>query len=136
VKGHDHHLYLALLEEAKYFQIRRLEEWLGGKKYLSALNIRYSAREVEGIPRLENTDIDLSFYPEWVTKKVYICPRGFYRHEGKPNACGRDCRKAQGDADDIYREDLSLKVLVVEKQIVFESNDCLAWGGNSPDVER
>jgi hypothetical protein len=31
VIGHDHTLYLALLEEVKHFQIPRLENWLKGK---------------------------------------------------------------------------------------------------------
>ncbi|KAI9773729.1 MAG: hypothetical protein M1839_002027 [Geoglossum umbratile] len=31
LKGHDHALYLALLEEAKYFQIARLAKWLEEK---------------------------------------------------------------------------------------------------------
>ena len=49
VKGHDHTLYLALLEEAKYFQVPRLVNWLRGKGYLQAIKIRYSADELDGI---------------------------------------------------------------------------------------
>lgn len=37
MKGHDHALYLALLEEARYFQIPRLETWLSSKSYLDAV---------------------------------------------------------------------------------------------------
>jgi len=33
-KGHNHALYLALWEEAKYFQISRLEHWLKSKRLL------------------------------------------------------------------------------------------------------
>lgn len=139
IKGHDHHLYLALLEEAKFFQIMQLEEWLEKKQYLHALKIKYSATEVEGTQDLQiprSTDMDLNFYPAWGTRKVYICPQGFYVHRGKPHACGRDCKKAQGDADDTYEEEPVLRVLVLEKQIVFDVHACLAGRGNALDVER
>jgi BTB/POZ domain-containing protein KCTD9 len=138
IKGHHHHLYLALLEEAKYFQIRQLEEWLEKKQYLYALKIRYSATDVEGTQDLQlsrSTNMDLEFYPEWGSKKMYICPRGIYVHRGNPNACGRDCRRAQGDADDIYEEEPVLRVLVVEKQIVFDTHACLSAGEKLLDVE-
>jgi BTB/POZ domain-containing protein KCTD9 len=34
IRGHDHGLYRALLEEARYFQIDRLENWLSDKSYI------------------------------------------------------------------------------------------------------
>jgi hypothetical protein len=37
VKGHDHALYFALLKEAQYFQIPKLESWLRGRNYLQAV---------------------------------------------------------------------------------------------------
>lgn len=122
-------MYLALLEEAKYFQIAQLEEWLENKQYLRAVKIEYSATEVEGTKELQlprSTDIELEYYPTWGTKKVYICPRGIYVHRGNPCACGRACRSAQGDADDIYEEERVLRVLVVEKQTIFDAQACLA----------
>jgi hypothetical protein len=125
-------LYHVLLEEAKYFQITQLEEWLEKKQYLHALKVRHFATEVEGTQDLQisrSTDMDLKFYPAWGAKKVYICPRGIYGHRGKPHACGRDCRKAQGDVDDTYEEEPVLRVLVVEKQTVFDVHACLAGRG-------
>jgi hypothetical protein len=61
MKGHDYSLYLALLEETKYFQIPRLEEWLEKKQYLYALKIKYSATEIEGTQDLQiprSTDME------------------------------------------------------------------------------
>ena len=122
-KGHNYALYLNLLEEAKFFQITRLEEWLEKKQYFSALKTTYSVTEVEGTGELSkerNTDVELEHLPVWSIRKVYICPRGIYVHRGNPNACGRDCRRAQGDADDIYEEESSLRTLVVEKKTVLD----------------
>ena len=39
-RGHDYALYLSLLEEARYFGICRLEEWLANKRYLDVFEIR------------------------------------------------------------------------------------------------
>ncbi len=129
MKGHDYALYLALLEEAKYFQITRLKDWLEKKQYLLTLKTKYSATEIEGAEALHatlGTDMEVEYFPAWSTKKVYICPRGIYVHRGNPRACGRDCRKAQGDADDIYDEEPVLRTLVLEKQAVFDVQTCLA----------
>lgn len=47
-KGHNHALYAALLEEAKYFQIPRLEKWLDERRYLQAVNVKYSTPAARG----------------------------------------------------------------------------------------
>ena len=46
-KGHDFALYQALLEEAKYFAIERLEKWLCERKYLKIVEIHYLATETQ-----------------------------------------------------------------------------------------
>ena len=129
MKGHDYALYLALLEEAKYFQITRLTDWLEQKRYLLTLKTKYSVTEIEGTAALNTTlgtDMEVKYFPMWGTKKVYICPRGIYVHRGNPRACGRDCMKALGDADDTYDEEAVLRTLVVEKQTtVFDVQTCL-----------
>jgi len=58
MKGHNHALYLALLEEAKYFRIPRLQNWLKGKGFLQARKIRYSMNEVEGTSWSESRSTD------------------------------------------------------------------------------
>ena len=111
-KGHDYGTYLALLEEAKYFGIMRLVNWLEQKQYLQAIKSVYSGEELEGTDgfrKTRGTDVELEWYPTWRIKKVYICPRGIYVHRGNPGACGRACRRRQGDCDDMYDEELVLK---------------------------
>lgn len=123
-KGHDHMLYLALLEEARYFQISRLQEWLENKRYLYALSVECSVDEVEGTPCTTtlSTDMGLEYYPRWGTKKVYVCP---HAHSGQPGACGRQCMKAKGDAEPVYDEEPMLRLLEVKKRIVFDMQDCV-----------
>lgn len=127
-KGHDHALYLALLEDARYFQIARLQEWLENKRYLNALSVECSIEEDEGTPCRTTLSMDTSvkYYPEWGTKKVYVCPRGIYVHRGQPGACGRRCLKARGDADAVYDEEPVSRWLVVKKRTVFDMQACVA----------
>ncbi|KAF2273210.1 uncharacterized protein EI97DRAFT_496147 [Westerdykella ornata] len=127
-KGHDYGMYLALLEEAKYLDITRLVDWLEKKQYLHAIKTKVSSKEVEGTDQLcatRESNVDLRWHPTWVTRKVYICPRRIYAHRGDARACGRYCRKAQGDADDIYEDELVLRALVTEKQVIFDGNACV-----------
>jgi len=129
VKGHDYAQYLALLEEAKYFQISRLEDWLEKKRYLRAFSMKHSATEIEGVAEIDTnvgTDVDVEYYPMQGTKKSYVCPRRITLHMDNEGACGRLCRNAQGDADDVYEDEPVLRTLVVKKQIVFDMQACLA----------
>jgi hypothetical protein len=84
------------------------------------LTVEYSFEEIEGSPSPTAlpTDIGMEYHPRWGSKKVYVCPRGVYVHMGKPGACGRQCMKAQGDADAVYDEEPVMRVLVVEKRTV------------------
>ena len=58
---------------------------------------------LEGLDISRNTDIELEFYPEWSTKKLYVCPREMKVHKRKPDTCGKDCKRAKSDADDTQR---------------------------------
>ncbi|KAF2136044.1 uncharacterized protein K452DRAFT_345156 [Aplosporella prunicola CBS 121167] len=125
-KGHDYALYSALLEEARYFQIDRLEDWLESKRYLSAVTARYSATELEGVWNLStDTDVDVQYYPTWGIKKTYICPRGICVHRGKPESCGRGCRRVQGGEEDKYDEEPIVRTLVIRRWLTFNREACL-----------
>ena len=127
-KGHDHALYLALLEEARYFQIMRLIDWLEKRHYYQALKIERTADVVDGIETLcetRSTEFDVEYYPAWKAKQVYLCPRGIFAHRGDPQACGKACRKVQGDADDAYEEEHILQVVVIRKRTVLNNQACL-----------
>lgn len=41
-QSHDYAMYLALLGEAKYFGISKLEDWIQNERYLAAVRVRYS----------------------------------------------------------------------------------------------
>lgn len=129
VKGHDYALYFALLQEAKYFQITKLVGWLETKRYLSAVKVKHWATEIEGVGSIHATveaDAEVKYYPALDKEKIYVCPRRLFVHRGKPGACGKDCRRAQGNAEDIYDEEPVFRTLVVREQTVFDGEACLA----------
>lgn len=124
--GHNHALYLALLEEAKYFQIPRLERWLKGNRFLQAIKIRYSVEELEGTSWAETraTDEYVEYHPRWQTRKVYICPRGICSHRGNPRACGRQCMNAKSNEGNIFEDEQFLTTLIIRKQTVIDQAIC------------
>jgi hypothetical protein len=128
-RGHDYALYAALLEEAKIFQIPRLETWLQTQGYLDAVKLETSAVELEGCPELEtrlSTDRWTEYHPGWATRQVYVCPRGVFVHRGNPGACGKQCASAWGNNGDVFEEELFMRTLVVTKRIVFDMKACTA----------
>ncbi|GAB1317180.1 BTB domain-containing protein [Madurella fahalii] len=131
-KGHDYHLYLSLLEEARYFQIPRLEDWLQKKRYLDAVRADITAEQHDDNPSFWHerltvpVDATMEYYPSWGTKKVYICPRGIFQHRGRPEACGRRCETARGESSDKFEEEPCLRVLTTKRVIVFDPDICVA----------
>ncbi|KAF7901774.1 uncharacterized protein EAF01_007073 [Botrytis porri] len=125
-KGHDHALYLALLGEARYFQIARLENWLQNKRYLYAVRIYSSVEELNDLwSESLSTEEIVEYRPRWDTKQVYICPRGLGVHRGNSNACGRQCERARGDSEYIYENEPVLKTLVIRKKLVVDQAACM-----------
>jgi BTB/POZ domain-containing protein KCTD9 len=118
-KGHDHALYLALLEEAKYFQIPRLERWIEDRTYLEAVKIKYSTTELDGantVAETTRTDTEIGhpFYVKGGVSKVYGCPYGTYPHE---------CSSICGSGGPVEYKQI-LKTLVIGKTIVLDRDLC------------
>ncbi|KAF4627894.1 hypothetical protein G7Y89_g10259 [Cudoniella acicularis] len=122
--GHDHALYLALLQEARYFGIERLEEWLEEKKYLEGVKVSYSVEQRQGMWNFESgkdddvVDVRISS----ATKKVYICPRNIFVHRGDPDRCGHQCvkqREKMGGAW-LFEDEVVWVTGVVRKRVVVD----------------
>jgi hypothetical protein len=114
-KGHNHALYLALLEETKYFQIPRLEHWLKGKRFLQAIKIRYFADELEGHlgRKLE------AWMNMWNITRSGRQGRCTFAHVEslfivvtRVHVAGS--MNAQGDAENVYEDEQILKTLVIQ----------------------
>lgn len=109
--GHDHHRYLSLLEEARYFQISRLEQWLIRKRYLDAVRVEttlsqkwFGQEESFSFPYVMPAGATRECHLHVGTKNVYLCPRGIEHHRGSPGSCGRQCENARANR----REELGI----------------------------
>lgn len=127
-KGHDYARYLVLLEQARYFQLVSLEDWIEGKRYLNAVKVE---RWIEVLESPEDTIVEttngnerVDDYPQWKTENVYVCPRGLAKHRGNPGGCGKACEKARGDAQWIFEDEEILKVVRKHEKVVFDHSVC------------
>jgi BTB/POZ domain-containing protein KCTD9 len=93
VNGHNHVLYSTLLEEARFFDIDRLEKWLSEKKYLEAVKIVQSVAETDNLNKLATTvngDVEIVYHPAWKKVRVYYCPDERPNHYN-PGDCRHLC---------------------------------------------
>lgn len=128
IKGHEYALYLAVLEQARYFGVEPLQKWLEGQKYLQAVKVVLEARvleDAEAVSGSAGSNVRTEHHVTWKSRKVYVCPRGLGRHRGNPYACGRSCRNARGDDDDEYEDEEVPQVLEVRKMTVLDPKMCV-----------
>lgn len=133
--GHDFARYVAVLEQAQFFGVEPLRVWLEGRKYLAAVKVERVGRVVEvevdgsvvgGLTKeVVGGNVAVEQHVGFVTRKVYVCPRDIGVHRGDRNACGRDCRRAQGDADDEYEDEAVVKVFEVRKTTTLDPKMCV-----------
>ncbi|EON67784.1 hypothetical protein W97_07039 [Coniosporium apollinis CBS 100218] len=126
-KGHDHAMYLALMKEAEYYQIEPLRRWIEDKSYRTAVVVWYSVkvcRNYDGSNELFPSNHEIQHIPFFEEEQVYICPRGIALHRGRPGACGKQCKKVQGDTEDIYVTEEVLKMVVIEKRTTILRDSC------------
>ncbi|KAK5632171.1 hypothetical protein RRF57_007885 [Xylaria bambusicola] len=134
---YDYAKYAALLGEAQYFGIPKLEAWIQKQGYLDAVQIQYNFDVVEdienGYSMTTTMDRTLNFSFISRIKKVYQCPRGISLHEGRPDKCGRQCSAARGESEPEYEDTQIVTAIAVKSQYIFKPKACL---GARVDLER
>ncbi|KAI0384476.1 BTB/POZ protein [Hypomontagnella monticulosa] len=125
----EHAKYLALLADARYFGIRRLEEWIQKMRYLDIVHIQKSilVREIRfpgsiDLIKASPTTSRLDVSTSWVTKQIYVCPKGQPGHRGDVDECNRRCRI---DHAGHYESVTALQAVVVETNMWFNSAVCM-----------
>ncbi|KAK6820249.1 hypothetical protein RU639_007619 [Aspergillus parasiticus] len=127
--GHNYSLYLQLLQEARYFGIDGLQEWLEQEKYLQAVKIERSVKvlDIQKAEALETrlANVEEQYFPNWGTRQVSVCPNGLGRHRDNPGLCGKKCVRVQGHEEAIYEDEPALiGMVVVENKVVFDMKQC------------
>jgi hypothetical protein len=123
-KGHDYMLYGALLEEARFFGIDRLEKWLDEQKYLEVVKVAYSVTETDNLNKLVMTvDGSVEITYDLVKKRgtVWYCPEGRYGHYSE-----QDCRICTiGKENGGYRYEDQMRWTVTQKRTTFNHQLCI-----------
>ncbi|KAG4029473.1 hypothetical protein MFRU_015g00170 [Monilinia fructicola] len=131
-KGHDYAMYIALRQEADYFGLGNLANWLKDKKYLDVVKVSYSFEEFESsaediaILKTTLTNAKLELLPQWSKTKIYLCPRGLLCHRGHPNLCGRQCLAArqalgvQWEEKNILGGVLLKQTTIIDEELCFD----------------
>ncbi|KAI0426436.1 hypothetical protein F5Y09DRAFT_62410 [Xylaria sp. FL1042] len=130
---YDYAKYAALLGEAQYFGISKLEAWIQKQCYLDAVTIHYSieqVRDTESVPLgghyvtlPADQRLDFSYLSR--AKRVYLCPRRIAVHRDHPESCGRQCLNARGESEREYEDTYEVKAIVVKTQQLFHPEVCL-----------
>jgi len=95
--GHDEPMYHALLSQAKFYDIPKLEDYLISKDYLECVRRRTWAKTItlcgevqidhlEELTHLNNETLTV-LRVQQTQKKCHRCPQGRWRHDGKKETC-------------------------------------------------
>ncbi|ORY69069.1 BTB/POZ protein, partial [Pseudomassariella vexata] len=136
-KEFNYEKYTALLGQAKYFGIAKLENWIEKERYLAAAKTEYTSTMISG----DNLNAEISYHFDtvkgnatldlsygWGTKKVYVCPRAIPVHRGQPDLCGAKCHKAQIGERRNFEDEPVLKVFVIRSEVIFDPKVCMGGG--------
>lgn len=123
-KGHDYALYTQILEEAKYFQCPTLIVWLEDSCYHKCISWNVNMKLSDAPDGRTHGDSKVESLPPiphvMETDKIYLCPRGIYKHKGDEGACGRQCKLVQGDNEVEYvTQQATTTWVTAEREICF-----------------
>ncbi|KAF2174541.1 hypothetical protein K469DRAFT_707331 [Zopfia rhizophila CBS 207.26] len=124
-KGHDYALYGALLEEARFFGIDRLEKWLSEQKYLEAIEVAYSFTETDNLNTLTRTvdsSIKIAYHPVTKMYTACDCPKG--RSTNMNEYDYRLCSTVE-NVNSGYRYEDAVRWAVIQKRTTFNHQLCI-----------
>ncbi|KAI1822638.1 hypothetical protein F4861DRAFT_381294 [Xylaria intraflava] len=131
----DYGRYAALLGEAQYFGIQKLEDWIQKQGYLNAVKVQYTTQVDEDFTfeagdkqvstRTATADTQRNISHFLRHQKVYLCPRAIPVHRGQPDPCGRQCNNARGGAAVEYEETSTITRVVESTRYIFDPKACL-----------
>jgi phytoene desaturase (3,4-didehydrolycopene-forming) len=98
-RGHDYCRYLELLNQARFYQIPKLESWLAHQGYHDSVRCRTWANSItlygeeqiahlEELTHLKNERLHV-LAVENSSARVFCCPNANWRHHGRREKCAR-----------------------------------------------
>ena len=127
--GFDFVLYQRVQQDAEFFHLWELRDWIHEQKYLQAVKVVYEEIvETHEPGRVLEVAANVDVERRVVTRiiQTYNCPRGVAVHrviKGVPLVCGKECKKALGDRGEnqCYKDVPKTEVITMKKTYVFNS---------------
>ncbi|KAK7937449.1 uncharacterized protein PG986_014317 [Apiospora aurea] len=126
--------YQALLGEAKFFGIPRLQQWIEQHRYRDAIEVQHNRQVFSSEYAFDSCSLSGSTgtagslthhsYSRGM-RKVYICPREIDCHRGRPDACGHYCHAEQVGKPMVFEEEPYFKGVVVTTSYIWKPDVCL-----------
>ncbi|KAI1343111.1 hypothetical protein F5Y15DRAFT_277563 [Xylariaceae sp. FL0016] len=149
--GHDYARYHRLLDEARFFGLPELENWLASQAYHKAVayHTQVVTKEVPAAALnaggnemgLLSQGRELSFldpskpevHVKWVDDNGYLCCSGIKRHRDHPEFCDQNCFKHREEIDIPWERRQKAQVTVVSTKVKIFAQDFRApQAGNRP----
>lgn len=143
LKGHDYALYLALLQEAKYFGIVQLQNWLEHKNFLQAVKITYTYEgahdKTENGPPIATLTTPANTEVEWLNvnfraEKGWICPHEISSHRMDVGKCVTHSRM-RGEMQGRYAHYTTREGSIKKCTTTFDNAVCTVSPATASDSE-
>lgn len=128
----DYVMYQALLGEARYFGVAKLEQWIGRQGFHEAVAIQHTTRTFtseesfrEAVPATSTADTNTSFSLGWGTRRSFVCPQMNPDHQ-YPQDCNPYCRNLRNSDAALYKDVPIFTAVMVQSQLVWKPEACLA----------
>ncbi|PKK45282.1 hypothetical protein CI102_15040 [Trichoderma harzianum] len=127
-QAHDVAKYAALLCEARYFQIHKLEQWIIEEKYLHVIQVSTSFRVLDEAtiktassrnPRAPLSTTKVEFVPISGMRKEVVCPQQSLDIGGR-HQCREYCLEQKGSLACTFEDVPYFKILVIERTTKFD----------------
>lgn len=146
-KGFDHHLYSLLLQQAHFFDIDRLRDWILEKRYVQAVKIVRSIKQSESTrwmdsdrgtserghhkfsDREDTADTKVEHFVYSTNRKFRSCEEEEYceRWTEGPSYCTEICRQLPQDGHDYVERDV-VNLVEIRTKTVFDHQICRERG--------
>lgn len=120
-KGHDLGRYKSLLEEAEYFLIPDLANWLSRQEYLKAItaNTTVMQKRVPLDTKIELPAQKSNVRLEWREEEVHFCGSPYTMHSS-PKQCSFTCFRDQQGIPTPSIKEWFLTAVVMDEKLIFD----------------
>ena len=115
-------MYTRVQQLAERLHLTELHEYLAETRYLNAIKTTVHVDAIRDVDHTQDTvaaNSTVSYSPQWVYRKSYVCPRRIVEHMGNRNGCGKECRSVRGDGPEEYEHLWSLRLLRTTQTVEF-----------------